>query len=114
MGNQNIVFVNPILAKVMPGSFCASRCFNRRITGSSLRFERIPSGHLEREKDCSLKWLDAIGRGKWFGEKIRNARLRSAHFISGTRLLARYISVTWCICIIKATTCQSSFKSKIY
>ena len=42
---------------------------------------------------------------------MRNVRLCSSHFISGTRLLASYIAVSWCICFIKATTYQSSFKN---
>ena len=89
----------------MPDSCCNPGCSNRRIPGSSLSFYRIPSGDSEKEKERRLKWLNAIHRDKWSEEEIRNARLCSAHFISGTRLLASHIAVSWCICFIKATTC---------
>ena len=113
-GNQNIIFVNLICAEVMPGSCCALGCSNRRIPGSSLSFYRIPSGDSEKEKERRLKWLNAIHRGKWYEEETRNVRLCSVRFVSVTRLLASYVAVSCCICFIKATTCQSPFKTWIY
>ena len=78
----------------MPDSCRAPGCTNRRIPGSSLSFYRIPSGNSEKEKERRFKWLNAIHRDKWYEEEIRNARLCSSYFISGTRLLASYIAVS--------------------
>ena len=94
MGNQNTIFINLICAELMPDSCCVPGCSNRIISGSSLSFYRIPSGDSEKEKERRLKWLNAIHRDKWSEEEIRNARLCSAHFISGTRLLASHIAVS--------------------
>ena len=113
-GNQNIIFINLICAEVIPSSCCALGCSNRRIPGSSLSFYRIPSGDSEKEKERRLKWLNAIHRDKWSEEEIRNVWLCSAHFISGTRIVASHIAVSWCICFTKATTCLSPFKTWIY
>ena len=87
---------------------------NRRVPRSSLSFYRIPSGDSEKEKEHRLKWLNAIHRGKWYEEETRNVRLCSVRFVSVTRLLASYVAVSCCICFIKATTCQSPFKTWIY
>ena len=78
----------------MSDSCCALGCSNRTTPGSCLSFYRIPSGDWEKEKERRLKWLNAIRRDKWSEEEIRNARLCSAHFISGMRLLASYITVS--------------------
>ena len=86
-GESKLHFHQLICAEVMPDSCCAPGCSNRRIPGSSLSFYRIPSGDSEKEKERKLKWLNAIHRDKWSEEEIRNARLCSVHFISGTRLL---------------------------
>ena len=43
-----------IHAGVMPGSYCAPGCTNRRIPGSSLSLYRIPSGDSKKKK--SIYW----------------------------------------------------------
>ena len=73
MGNQNIIFINLICAEFMPDSCCTTGCSNRRISGSSLSFYKIPSGDSEKEKKRRLKWLNAIHRDKWSEKENRNA-----------------------------------------
>ena len=74
----------------MPESCCAPGCSNRRIPRPFLSFHRTPFGDSEKEEECRLKWLNAIRRNKWSEEEIRDVRLCSANFISGTRLLSSY------------------------
>ena len=78
----------------MPDSCYAPSCTNRRIHGSCLSFYRIPFRDSEKEKECRLKWPNAIHRDKWSEEEIRNAQLCSAHFIIRYEILASYIAVS--------------------
>ena len=69
----------------MPDSCCAVGCTNRRRKGDkSLSFYRIPSSSDNEEKaKRRTLWITAIKRKNWSDELIDNARICSAHFISG-------------------------------
>ena len=67
----------------MPDSCSAFGCTNRR-SSTSLQFYRIPSGKQYPER--GIKWVTAMRREKWPAEKINNARMCSAHFVTGKPL----------------------------
>ena len=71
----------------MPCSCCAVGCTNRKSKQPYLTFYRLP-GRNKPEK--RLKWIQAIKKEQWSEEEINNARVCSAHFISGKQLLAIY------------------------
>ncbi|XP_051276570.1 zinc finger protein ZFP2 isoform X1 [Dicentrarchus labrax] len=69
-------------------SCCAVGCKNRYSTANGLHFYRIPSTNTPIEAERRRLWLQAIRRSDWTDEiisheTISNARLCSAHFISG-------------------------------
>jgi len=64
----------------MPSACCAVGCTNRKSGDTNLLFYRIPS---KKNPERRLQWINAVGRKDWSEEKINNARLCSAHFISG-------------------------------
>lgn len=68
----------------MPSSCCAVNCTNRKKSGSSqsstLTFYRIPNNEKRRQL-----WIAAIKRQSWSETSISNARVCSAHFISGKK-----------------------------
>ncbi|XP_056301526.1 uncharacterized protein LOC130213768 isoform X2 [Danio aesculapii] len=64
-------------------SCCAVGCQNRLSYNKKLKFYRIPSARTAFNANRRRLWLAAIKRVDWSEEKIKNARLCSAHFISG-------------------------------
>ena len=64
----------------MPDSCAAFGCTNRR-SNTSLQFYRMPSG--KRYPERRIKWVTTMRREKWPVEKINNARICSAHFVTG-------------------------------
>ena len=72
----------------MPDSCCAVGCSNRRSKTSKLHFYRIPFGTDENSLDLRRKWLNALRRDKWADEQIDNARVCSAHFLTGSYIFA--------------------------
>ena len=67
----------------MPDSCCAVGCSNVRGKGERLSFYRIPFGTSQESSRRRLLWVNAIRRKGWTEEMIDNARICSAHFISG-------------------------------
>ncbi|XP_051938225.1 transmembrane protein 182 isoform X1 [Hippocampus zosterae] len=67
----------------MPSSCCVVGCRNRKNTHRELVFYAIPAGRHPFEKNRRKLWLEAIRRENWTEAAIKNARLCSAHFISG-------------------------------
>ncbi|XP_019750054.1 transmembrane protein 182 isoform X2 [Hippocampus comes] len=67
----------------MPSSCCVVGCRNRKNTHRELVFYAIPAGKHPFEKNRRKLWLEAIRRENWTDAAIKNARLCSAHFISG-------------------------------
>lgn len=70
----------------MPDSCCAFKSTNRRIGANRyLKFYRIPSKHTEEKAERRARWISAIKRDRkeWPEEKINNARLCNAHFVTG-------------------------------
>ena len=64
-------------------SCCAVGCANRSTSNLELTFYRIPGGAHPFQQNRRRLWLRAISRDKWSETEIKNARLCSAHFISG-------------------------------
>ncbi|KAK0154184.1 hypothetical protein N1851_003730 [Merluccius polli] len=62
---------------------CVYGCTNRYST-SGLKFYRIPTGSRPFQSNRRRLWLQAIKRVDWNEDRIKNARVCSAHFISGT------------------------------
>ena len=67
----------------MPDFCCAYGCTDKRSKGAQLSFYRIPSGTSEESLALRQRWVAAIKRDKWTERQIDNARICSAHFISG-------------------------------
>ncbi|XP_065114905.1 uncharacterized protein [Paramisgurnus dabryanus] len=67
-------------------SCCVFGCQNRRNStfGSKLKFYRIPAD-IPSQKSRRQLWLNAIRRTDWTETIINNARVCSAHFISGAK-----------------------------
>ncbi|KAG5263786.1 hypothetical protein AALO_G00268550 [Alosa alosa] len=65
---------------------CVNGCTNRYSTGG-LKFYRIPTGSRPFQSNRRRLWLQAIKREDWNENIIKNARVCSAHFISGERSL---------------------------
>ncbi|KAK1900580.1 52 kDa repressor of the inhibitor of the protein kinase, partial [Dissostichus eleginoides] len=61
---------------------CVYGCTNRYSTGG-LKFYRIPRGPRPFQSNRRRLWLQAIKRLDWNEDIIKNARVCSAHFISG-------------------------------
>ncbi|XP_077089910.1 uncharacterized protein LOC143741475 [Siphateles boraxobius] len=61
---------------------CVYGCTNRYST-EGLKFYRIPTGSRPFQKNRRRLWLQAIKRVDWSEDIIKNARVCSAHFISG-------------------------------
>ncbi|XP_051955002.1 uncharacterized protein LOC127624285 [Xyrauchen texanus] len=61
---------------------CVYGCTNRYST-KGLKFYRIPTGSRSFQKNRRRLWLQAIKRVDWSEDIIKNARVCSAHFISG-------------------------------
>ncbi|KAI4810702.1 hypothetical protein KUCAC02_013638 [Chaenocephalus aceratus] len=61
---------------------CVYGCMNRYSTGG-LKFYRIPRGPRPFQSNRRRLWLQAIKRVDWNEDIIKNARVCSAHFISG-------------------------------
>ncbi|KAK1897606.1 Reticulocyte-binding protein 2 like a [Dissostichus eleginoides] len=61
---------------------CVYGCTNRYSTGG-LKFYRIPRGPRPFQSNRRRLWLQAIKRVDWNEDIIKNARVCSAHFISG-------------------------------
>ncbi|XP_060786596.1 uncharacterized protein LOC132892239 [Neoarius graeffei] len=61
---------------------CVNGCTNRYSTGG-LKFHRIPKGSHPFQSNRRRLWLQAIKRVDWNEDRIKNARVCSAHFISG-------------------------------
>ncbi|XP_041930421.1 uncharacterized protein LOC121694347 isoform X10 [Alosa sapidissima] len=61
---------------------CVNGCTNRYSTGG-LKFYRIPTGSRPFQSNRRRLWLQAIKREDWNENIIKNARVCSAHFISG-------------------------------
>ncbi|KAE8281076.1 hypothetical protein D5F01_LYC21658 [Larimichthys crocea] len=69
-------------------SCCATGCRNRYANAEGLHFYRIPSAVTPFDAERRRLWLEAINREDWTDEfssydAIRNARICSAHFVSG-------------------------------
>ncbi|KAK0140533.1 hypothetical protein N1851_022489 [Merluccius polli] len=62
---------------------CVYGCTNRYST-SGLKLYRIPTGSRPFQSNRRRLWLQAIRRVDWNEDRIRNARVCSAHFVSGT------------------------------
>ncbi|XP_065153661.1 uncharacterized protein [Paramisgurnus dabryanus] len=60
---------------------CVVGCENR--TSSGVNFFRIPAGSHPFQKNRRNLWLRAIKRADWDNAKVKEARVCSAHFISG-------------------------------
>lgn len=71
----------------MPDSCCAPNCTNRKTPGDDLRFYKIPG--LKRLQ-VRERWLQAIRRDNWSENQIKNAKICSAHFISGKYEICEY------------------------
>ena len=67
----------------MHDSCAAFGCTNRR-SSTSLQFYRIPSA--KRHPERRIKWVTTMRREKRPVEKINNARICSAHFVTGKPL----------------------------
>ncbi|XP_049421768.1 uncharacterized protein LOC125882116 [Epinephelus fuscoguttatus] len=61
---------------------CVYGCQNRYSTGR-LKFYRIPTGSRPFQSNRRRLWLQAIKRVDWNEDIIKNARVCSAHFVSG-------------------------------
>ena len=68
----------------IPDSCCTVGCSNHRSKGSTLKFYRILFGSDNKSLELRKKWVTAIKWDKWTEKQIDNARLCSAHFLSGT------------------------------
>ena len=71
----------------MPDVCCAVGCTNRRnkeIPG--LKFYRLPSTKSKEKAERREKWIAAIHRDHWPEKAMENARLCSAHFVTGISL----------------------------
>ena len=68
----------------MHDSCCAVGCSNRRSEGCALKFYKIPFGSDDKSLELRKKWVTAIKPDKWTEKQIHNARICSAHFLSGT------------------------------
>lgn len=64
-------------------SCCAIGCKNRHGQSKEIHFHRIPSTRTPFEEERRALWLQAINRTDWNEDTIANARICSAHFISG-------------------------------
>ena len=73
----------------MPSS-CAVGCSNRKNTDNDLIFYTIPGGKHPFQQNRRKLWLQAIKRENWSEKQIKNARLCSAHFISGEWVRINY------------------------
>ncbi|XP_030585679.1 uncharacterized protein LOC115780561 [Archocentrus centrarchus] len=64
---------------------CVFGCTNRYSNISGLKLYRIPSGSRPFQRNRRHLWLQAINRKdkNWTEDRIKNARVCSAHFISG-------------------------------
>ncbi|KAL2096931.1 hypothetical protein ACEWY4_006138 [Coilia grayii] len=62
---------------------CVVGCQNRYAHGLALKFYRIPRAKGPFNTNRRKLWLQAIKRVGWTEETINNARVCSAHFISG-------------------------------
>ncbi|KAJ8345058.1 hypothetical protein SKAU_G00292510 [Synaphobranchus kaupii] len=62
---------------------CVVGCQNRPDPASNLHFYRIPVGSHPFQKRRRQLWLQAIKTVDWTEDFIKNARICSAHFISG-------------------------------
>ncbi len=74
-------------------SCCAVGCQNRYATTDDIHYYRIPSTKTPLEAERRRRWLQAIRRTDWTDEIIRNARLCSAHFISGESINNRSVNI---------------------
>ena len=67
-------------------SCCAIGCQNRRCKNNpEVSFYRFPSDKTKETKERRKKWIAAVKREKWpeSDSQIDNARLCSAHFVTG-------------------------------
>ena len=76
-------FVSVNFGKNMPDSWAAFGCTNER-SSTSLQFYCIPLAKQHPEQ--RIKWVTAMRREKWPAEKINNAQIWSAHFVTGKPL----------------------------
>ncbi len=74
----------------MPDFCCAYGCSNKRKKGSTLSFYRIPFGTSEESLKLRQRRVAAVKREKWSEKQIDNARICSAHFISGKEIFLSY------------------------
>ncbi len=77
----NCVLAREFLVKKKVPTCCIVDCENR--TSSGVKFFRIPTGSHPFKKNRHL-WLQAIKRADWDNATIKEARVCSAHFISGS------------------------------
>ena len=67
----------------MPDFCCACGCSNKRTENCQLIFYRIPFGTDKESLELRHKWVSAIRRENWSEKQIDNARICSAHLITG-------------------------------
>ena len=68
---------------------CVYGCTNCYSTGG-LKFYRTPTGLRPFQSNWRRLWLQAIKRVDWIEDIIKNARVCSAHFISGKVIYLAY------------------------
>ena len=79
----------------MPDFSCAYGCTTKRCKGAKLSFYRIPFGTSQDSLALRQRLIAAIKRDKWTEQQIDNARICSAHFISGKgNTLIHYQQIT--------------------
>ncbi len=84
---------------------CVVDCENR--TSSGVKFFRIPAGSHPFQKNRRHLWLQAIKRADWENATIKEARVCSAHFISGN-LKSSFI-IPFCLLKLESLDCMNSF-----
>ena len=68
----------------MPDSCCVYGCTNRRNKeNGEISFYRLPTTKTAKKAERRSRWVSAIHREKWTEKAIDNARICSAHFVTG-------------------------------
>ncbi|XP_047433924.1 uncharacterized protein LOC125003789 isoform X2 [Mugil cephalus] len=80
-----------LISSTRMSSCCVVGCRNRRtkVSDTKLKFYRIPT-NTECHQGRRKLWLDAIKRENWTEAAIGNARVCSAHFISGEPSMSKH------------------------
>ena len=87
VNSDNLTLRDGILRKhspeKLPDFSCAYGCSNKRTVNCQLSFYRIPFGVDKESLELRQKWVNAIKRENWSEKQTDNARICSAHFITG-------------------------------